>query len=42
MNHFLKGNKILEVQNQLISNANGACWKMCKKIKTKPGFMNKN
>ncbi len=26
MNRFLRGNKILEVQNQLISNENGAYW----------------
>ncbi len=29
MNHFLKVNKILEVQNQLISNENGAYWCFC-------------
>jgi len=29
MNRFLKGNKILEVQNQLISNENGAYWCFC-------------
>lgn len=29
MNRFLRGNKILEVQNQLISNAHGACWCFC-------------
>jgi len=29
MNRFLRGNKILEVQNQLISNENGACWCFC-------------
>ena len=29
MNCFLKGNKILEVQNQLISNENGAYWCFC-------------
>jgi len=29
MNRFLKNNKILEVQNQLISNENGAYWCFC-------------
>ncbi len=29
MNRFLRGNKILEVQNQLISNENGAYWCFC-------------
>jgi len=29
MNRFLRGNKILEVQNQLISNDNGAYWCFC-------------
>lgn len=29
MNRFLRGNKILEVENQLISNANGAYWCFC-------------
>ena len=29
MNRFLKGNKVLEVQNQLISNENGAYWCFC-------------
>ena len=29
MNRFLKGHKILEVQNQLISNENGAYWCFC-------------
>jgi superfamily II DNA helicase RecQ len=29
MNHFLRGNKILEVENHLISNANGAYWCFC-------------
>ncbi len=29
MNAFLRGNKILEVQNQLISNENGAYWCFC-------------
>lgn len=29
MNRFLRGNKILEVQNQLISNENGASWCFC-------------
>ena len=29
MNRFLRGNKILEVQNELISNENGACWCFC-------------
>ncbi len=29
MNRFLKGNKILEVQNQLISNENSAYWCFC-------------
>ena len=29
MNRFLKGNKILEVQNHLISNDNGAYWCFC-------------
>ena len=29
MNRFLKINKILEVQNQLISNENGAYWCFC-------------
>jgi superfamily II DNA helicase RecQ len=31
MNSFLLGNKILEVQNQLISNENGAYWCFCVK-----------
>lgn len=29
MNRFLRGNKILEVQNQLISHENGAYWCFC-------------
>jgi len=29
MNRFLRSNKILEVQNQLISNENGAYWCFC-------------
>lgn len=29
LNRFLTSNKILEVQNQLISNQNGACWCFC-------------
>jgi hypothetical protein len=29
MNRFLRGHKILEVQNQLISNENGAYWCFC-------------
>ena len=29
MNRFLKGHKTLEVQNQLISNDNGAYWCFC-------------
>jgi len=29
MNRFLRGNKIFEVQNQLISNENGAYWCFC-------------
>jgi len=29
MNRFLRGNKILEVENHLISNANGAYWCFC-------------
>lgn len=29
MNAFLRGNKILEVENQLISNEHGACWCFC-------------
>ncbi|MBN2091624.1 HRDC domain-containing protein [candidate division KSB1 bacterium] len=29
MNRFLRSNKILEVQNQLISNQNGAYWCFC-------------
>lgn len=29
MNRFLRGNKIIEVQNQLISNENGAYWCFC-------------
>lgn len=29
MNRFLRGNKILEVQNHLISNDNGAYWCFC-------------
>ena len=29
MNAFLRGNKILEVQNQLIGNDNGAYWCFC-------------
>jgi len=29
MNRFLRGNKILEVHNQLISNENGAYWCFC-------------
>lgn len=29
MNRFLRGNKILEVQNQLTSNENGAYWCFC-------------
>lgn len=29
LNSFLKSNKILEVQNQLISNENGAYWCFC-------------
>lgn len=29
MNRFLRTNKILEVQNQLISNENGAYWCFC-------------
>lgn len=29
MNRFLRGNKILEVENQLISNENGAYWCFC-------------
>ncbi len=29
MNRFLRANKILEVQNQLISNDNGAYWCFC-------------
>ena len=29
MNRFLKTNKILEVENQLISNENGAYWCFC-------------
>ena len=29
MNRFLKSNKILEVENQLISNENGAYWCFC-------------
>ncbi|MCP5002828.1 MAG: helicase [Planctomycetes bacterium] len=29
MNHFLKGNKILEVENHLISRENGAYWCFC-------------
>jgi superfamily II DNA helicase RecQ len=31
MNSFLRGNKILEVQNQLISNESGAYWCFCVK-----------
>ena len=29
MNRFLRGNKILEVQNQLVNNQNGAYWCFC-------------
>lgn len=29
MNRFLRGNKILEVENHLISNENGAFWCFC-------------
>lgn len=29
MNAFLRGNKIMEVENQLISNTKGACWCFC-------------
>lgn len=29
MNRFLRSNKVLEVQNQLISNENGAYWCFC-------------
>ncbi len=29
LNRFLRGNKILEVQNHLISNPNGAYWCFC-------------
>jgi len=29
MNRFLRGNKILEVENHLISNENGAYWCFC-------------
>lgn len=29
LNRFLRGNKILEVQSQLVSNENGACWCFC-------------
>lgn len=29
MNAFLRGNKILEVENQFIGNDNGACWCFC-------------
>lgn len=29
MNRFLRGNKILEVQNHLINNENGAYWCFC-------------
>jgi superfamily II DNA helicase RecQ len=29
MNRFLRGNKILEVQNQLMTNERGACWCFC-------------
>lgn len=31
LNRFLKGNKILEVESQLVSNANGAFWCFCVK-----------
>ena len=29
MNAFLRGNKIIEVENQLISNEHGAYWCFC-------------
>jgi len=46
MNKFLRGNKILEVQNQLISNENGAYWCFCvryieKALGTKSEFATK-
>ena len=31
MNRFLRGNKILEVENQLVSNESGAYWCFCVK-----------
>ncbi|MBI4946553.1 MAG: HRDC domain-containing protein [Bacteroidetes bacterium] len=31
MNRFLRGNKILEVQNQFVNNENGSCWCFCVK-----------
>ena len=29
MNRFLRGNRILEVENQFITSENGACWCFC-------------
>jgi len=38
MNAFLRGNKILEIQNQLVSNEQGAYWCFCVKYIESPLF----
>jgi len=38
LNRFLRGNKILEVQSELVSNENGACWCFCVRYLEKAGY----
>jgi superfamily II DNA helicase RecQ len=42
LNRFLRANKILEVENQLVSNASGASWCFCVKYIGAPANYQKN